>query len=125
MRTMKKGAPISAVTTPTLISPCEGMSRTTMSDASRRAAPASGARDHQPGRVVADERPDQMRRDQADEADGAGHGDTGADRQGDAGDDAKADEGEVEAEARRGLLAEGERAKGAAVIKEEQSARRP
>ena len=125
MRTMKKGAPISAVTTPTLISPCEGMSRTTMSEARRRAAPARALGIDQPARVVADEGPDQVRRDEADEADGAGDGDTGADRRRDAGNDAKADGGEVEAEARRGLLAEGERAKGAAVIKEEQSAERP
>ena len=47
---MKKGAPISAVTTPTLISPRDGMRRTTMSAARSRAAPESVAgRSSRPG----------------------------------------------------------------------------
>ena len=58
--------------------------RTAISAASSSAAAGQRARHQQPRRIVADQRPHQMRRDQADEADGAGDGDRAADAERDA-----------------------------------------
>ena len=100
-----------AVSTPTLMSVVDGMMRTAMSAASSSAAPASAARQQQARRIVADQRPHQMRRDQADEADRARDRDRGADAERDAGDHGEPQAAHIDAEALRGLLAEGEDAK--------------
>ena len=63
------------VSTPTLMSLVDGMIRTAISAASSSAAPVERARNQQPRRIVTDQRPHQMRRDQADKTDRAGHGD--------------------------------------------------
>ena len=103
------------VSTPTLMSLVEGMMRTAMSAASSSAAPVERARHQQPRRIVADQRPHQMRRHQADEADGAGDRDRAADAERDADDHHQPQPADIDAEALRGLLAEAERAKGVAL----------
>ena len=67
---------------------------------------AEAADQQQPAGAIADQRPQQMRRDQADEADRAGDRDRGADRQRRAGDELGAQAAKVEAEARRRVLAQ-------------------
>ena len=104
-----------AVSTPTLMSVVDGMIRTAISAASSSAAPVERARHQQPRRIVADERPHQMRRDQADEADGAGDRDRAADAERDAGDHEEPQAAHIDAEALRGLFAERERAEGVAL----------
>ena len=63
-----------------------------------------------------------MRRDQADEADGAGHGNRAADAKRDACDHQKPQPADIDAEALRGLLAEAERAKGVALAPQDDRA---
>ena len=70
---------------------------------------AEAADQQQPAGAIADQRPQQMRRDQADEADRAGDRDRGADRQRRAGDELGAQAAKIEAEARRRILAERQR----------------
>ena len=94
------------VSTPTLMSEVEGMMRTAMSAASSSARAGERARQQQPRRVVADQRPHQMRRDQPDEADGAGDRDRAADPERDARDHDQPQPGDIDAEALRGFLAE-------------------
>ena len=106
----KIGTPISAVTTPSLISTAEGPSRTAMSAASTSAAPASAAGQHHARRIGADRAADEMRRHQPDEADRAGDRDGRADAERDADHDQHARPRDIDAERGGGVLAERERA---------------
>ena len=74
----------------------------------RRAA--KGARQEQPRRIRPDEGAHQMRRDEADEADGARHRHRGADAESHGEDDDEAKPADIEAEAFGGLLAESQQA---------------
>ena len=94
------------VSTPTLMSLVDGMMRTAISAASNSAAAGECARHQQPRRIVTDQGPHQMRRDQADEADGAGHRDRAADPERHARDHQQPQPADIDAEALRGLLAE-------------------
>ena len=67
----KKGAPTRAVTTPSLSSMPVGRTRTRMSAARRRAAPPSAMASRRRLGRVADERAQEVRDDEADEADAA------------------------------------------------------
>ena len=95
------------VRTPTLISLVEGMMRTRDIGGQQQRSPGERARNQQPRRIVADQRPHQMRRDQADKPDGAGHRDRAADAERDAGDHHQPQPADIDAEALRGLLAQG------------------
>ena len=106
------------VSTPTLMSLVEGMMRTAISAASSSARAGERARHQQPRRIVADQGPHQMRRDQADEADGAGDRDRAADAERDARNHDQPQPADIDAEALRGLLAQAERAKGMALAEQ-------
>ncbi len=82
------------------------MMRTAISAASSSAAPASALGTQQARRIVADERAHQVRRDEADEADGSGDRDGGADAERHADDHGEPQAAHVHAEALRRFLAE-------------------
>ena len=107
------------VSTPTLMSLVEGMMRTAMSAASSSAAPASALGTNSRAGSWPIKRPHQMRRDQADEADGAGDRDRAADPERDARDHHQPQAADIDAEALRGLLAERERAEGVALAEQD------
>ena len=105
----KKGAPMSAVTTPSFSSMPTGRMRTRMSAASSRRSAAERAGEEQAAGRVADQRAQQVGHDEADEADAAGDGCGGADADRRAADDQCAGAVEIHAEAGGGFLAEAER----------------
>ena len=112
------------VSTPTLMSRGRGDDAHRDIGGEQQRCTGERARHQQPRRIVADQRPHQMRRDQADEADGAGHRDRAADAERDACDHEQPQPADIDAEALRGLLAEAERAKGAALAEQDER-RRP
>ena len=106
---MKKGAPISASTTPTSSSPGGATTRPITSASSSSDGADQAGVGQQPAVVGAGQRAGQVRDDQADERQRAAGGHRGAREQRDGGDADGAGQGDVLAEAAGDVLAEGER----------------
>ena len=110
------------VSTPTLMSVVDGMIRTAISAASNSAAPVSALGIKQARRIVADQRPHQMRGDQTDKADGSADGDRATDPQRNTCDHQQPQPADIDAKALRGFFAKAQRTKSAALADQDDGA---